>query len=229
MASKPRAKASAGFGKGKAGRRPVRPKAGAGVPLLPVVTGVIVGLLTIGLIATIVYLQRPQTNLTPTVAGIPCDHLEHSTIHYHAAVQIMHGGTITNIRDNTGIQTDSAGNITCYYWLHVHATQKNIVHIESPSSLTFTVGQFFDVANQWSNANGYGPIKLDSTHVATFALQPGEKIVTYVDLNDGKGPTVQEGDPRGIVLKNHEVITIEVVPSGESATTPPSFTFPSGL
>jgi len=229
MASKPRAKASAGFGKGKSGRRPVRPKSGAGVPLLAVVTGVIVGLLTIGLIATIVYLQRPQTNLTPAVAGIPCDHLEHSTIHYHAAIQIMHGDTVTNIRDNTGIQMDSAGNITCYYWLHVHAAQKNIVHIESPSSLTFTVGQFFDVANQWSNANGYGPIKLDSTHVATFMLQPGEKIVTYVDLNDGKGPTVYEGDPRSIVLKNHEVITIEVVPSGESASTPPSFTFPSGL
>jgi len=229
MASKPRAKASAGFGKGKTGRRPVRPKAGAGVPLLPVVMGVIVGLLTIGLIATIVYLQRPPTNLAPTVAGIPCDHLEHSTIHYHTAIQIMHGDTVTNMRDNTGIQMDSAGNITCYYWLHVHAAQKNIVHIESPSSLTFTVGQFFDVANQWSNANGYGSIKLDSTHVATFALQPGEKIVTYVDLNDGKGPTVYEGDPRSIQLKNHEVITIEVVPSGESATTPPSFTFPSGL
>ena len=229
MASKPRAKASAGFGKGKAGRRQVRPRAGAGVPLLPVVTGIIVGVLTIALIGTIVYLQRPQTNPTPTVAGIPCDHLEHSTIHYHAALQIMYHGQLTDIRDNTGIQMDSSNNVTCYYWLHVHPAQKNVIHIESPSNVTFTVGQFFDVANQWSKANNYGTMKLDSKHVATFTLQPGEKIVTHVDLNDGKGPTVFEGDPRSIVLQNHKVVTIEVVAAGDSPTTPPTFTFPSGL
>ena len=69
MAVKPRAKASAGVGKGKAGRRPVRPKSGSGVPLMPVVAGVILGILTIALIVGILYLQRPQQNNTPTVAS----------------------------------------------------------------------------------------------------------------------------------------------------------------
>ena len=55
---------------GKAGRRPVRPKSGSGVPLMPVVAGVILGILTIALIVGILYLQRPQQNNTPTVAGI---------------------------------------------------------------------------------------------------------------------------------------------------------------
>ena len=32
------------MGKGKAGRRPVRPKSGSGVPLMPVVAGVILGM-----------------------------------------------------------------------------------------------------------------------------------------------------------------------------------------
>ena len=227
MVTKPRAKASAGLGKGKAGRR-IRPKASAGVPLMPVVAGVIVSVLTVALIVYIVYLHRPQPGPV-AVSGIPCDQLEHTQVHYHAALQILYYGTPTELRDNTGIQYDSAGAVKCYYWLHVHATQKNVIHIESPASQTFTLGQFFDVADAWSNSNGYGSIKLDSTHVATFTLQPGDKVVTYIDLGDGKGPTVFEGDPRTITLKSHEVVTVEVVKAGDKAVTPPSFSFPSGL
>jgi hypothetical protein len=207
----------------------MRPKASAGTPLMPVVAGVIVGVLTIALIVYLIFLTRPTPG-PATVAGIPCDQLEHTQVHYHAALQILYYGTPTYLRDNTGIQTDSTGTaVKCYYWLHVHATQKNVIHIESPASQTFTLGQFMDVANQWSTSNGYAAMKMDSTHVATFTLQPGDKIVTYIDLNDGKGPTVFEGDPRTITLKSHEVVTVEIVKAGDKATTPPSFSFPSGL
>ena len=195
---------------------------------MAVVAAVILAGLTVVLIGLIIYLERPQPG-PPTVSGIPCDQLEHTQVHYHAALQILYYGTPTQLRDYTGIQLDSAGNVKCFYWLHVHATQKNIIHIESPASQTFNLGQFFDVANQWSNSNGYGAMKLDSTHVATFTLQPGDRIVTYIDLGDGKGPTVFTGDPRTITLKSHEVITIEIVKSGDKETTPPSFSFPSGL
>ncbi|HET7419089.1 MAG TPA: hypothetical protein VFL27_01775 [Candidatus Dormibacteraeota bacterium] len=227
MATKPRAKASAGAGKSRYGR-PVRPKAGSGVPVMAVVAGAIVVVLTIAMIVLIVYLQRPQPG-PATVSGIPCDQLEHTQVHYHTGLQILYYGTPTEMRDNTGIQLDSAGNVKCYYWLHIHAAQKNIIHIESPASQTFTLGQFFAVANSWSNANGYGPIKLDKSHVATFTLQPGDTIVTYVDLGDGKGPTVFNGDPSTIPLKSHEVITVEIVKAGDKPTTPPAFSFPSGL
>ncbi|TMC85776.1 MAG: hypothetical protein E6J06_02735 [Chloroflexi bacterium] len=227
MASRSRAKAAAGSGKGKSGRRPpVRAKSGTGVPLLPVVVASILGLLVIVMIGAIVYFNRPQPG-PQTVSGIPCDHLEHTQVHYHAAVQIVYHGVLTNIRDQTGIQSDSAGNVSCYYWLHVHTQDKNIIHIESPASQTFTLGQFFDVANTWSNANGYGAVRLDATHVATFTLQPGDKMVVYIDLGDGKGAQPYTGDPRAIVLKSHEVITIEITPP--DVNPPPSFTFPSGL
>jgi hypothetical protein len=224
MVTKPRAKASAGSAKGKAGRR-IRPKASAGVPLMPVVAGVIVSVLTVALIVYIVYLNRPQPG-PAAVSGIPCDQLEHTQVHYHAALQILYYGTPTDLRDNTGIQYDSSGGVKCYYWLHVHATQKNVIHIESPASQTFTLGQFFDVANAWSRANGYEGLKLDATHVATFTLGPEDKMVVYTDLGDGKGATVYTGDPRAIVLKQHEVITIEVTPP--DVKPPPAFTFPSG-
>jgi hypothetical protein len=227
LASRSRSQAGAGPRKGKASRRPIRPKSGAGVPLLPIVVGSILAVLAIAMVVWIIYLGRPQPTTTPTVAGIPCDHLEHTQIHYHAALQIIYKGNVTNLPANTGIETDSAGSVTCYYWLHVHQQSPNVIHIESPATNTYTLGQFFAVWNSWSQANGQGPRKLDATHVASITIGPEDKVVTYVDLGDGKGPQVQTGDPSAIVLKSHEVITIEITPP--AVTPPPSFTFPSGL
>jgi hypothetical protein len=227
LASRSRSQAGAGSRKGKASRRPIRPKSGTGVPLLPIVVASILAVLLIAMIVWIIYLGRPQPTTSPTVAGIPCDHLEHTQVHYHAALQIIYNGVVTTIPANTGIETDSSGNVTCYYWLHVHPQSPNVIHIESPAASTFTLGQFFAVWNSYSEAHGNGPRVLSSTQVATFTLQPGEKIVTYVDLGDGKGPQVTTQDPSAIVLKSHEVITIEITPP--DVNPPPSFKFPSGL
>ena len=217
-------------GKGKGGRRPpVRVKDRPDVPVLAVVVGAVALALLIGMIGWIVYLNRQSSSGgSPTVSGIPCDHLEHSTVHYHAALQIVYHGVTTNLRDNTGIVSDSTGaNVNCFYWLHVHPTDKNVIHIESPGNQTFTLGQFFDVWNAWSNQNGYGAVKLDSKHVAQFTLQSGDAMIVYIDYGDGKGPQVYTGDPRAIPLKSHEVITLEITPP--DVNPPPAFTFPSGL
>src|ERR1051326_1864805 len=138
MATRSRAKDSAGFGKGKSGRRPpVRAKSGRGVPLLPIVVGGILVVLTIALIALIVINKKPA-QLSPTVSGIPCDQLQHSQVHYHTALQIVHQGVVRNLRDDVGIQTDATGAaVRCYYWLHVHAAAKNIIHIDAPPSSAF--------------------------------------------------------------------------------------------
>ncbi len=228
MATKSRAKADVRTGKGKAGRRaPVKVKSGPDVPLLPVVVGSVLLVLLIGMIGWIIYLNRPQPR-PQTVAGIPCDHLEHTQVHYHTALQIIYHGVPVNLRDNTGIVSDSSGAVSCYYWLHVHASQKDIIHVESPASQTFTLGQFVDVWNSWNKQNGYGPVKLDSTHVANFTLGPDDKEVIYIDNTDSKaGPQLYTGDPRAIQIKSHEVVTIEITPP--DLNPPPSFTFPSGL
>jgi hypothetical protein len=227
MAPKSRANAAAGTVRGKAGRRlPVRSKS-ANVPLLPIVVGGILGVLVIAMIAAIVYFGRPAP-APQSVGAIKCDQLEHTQVHYHAAIQIMYQGNVVNIPDNVGIQNNSAGTaVNCYYWLHVHAANKNVIHIESPASDTFTLGQFFDVWDTWSKASGGQAQKLDAKHVSTFTLGPDEKIVVYIDLGDGKGAQPYTGDPRAIVLKSHEVITIEIAPP--DVNPPPSFTFPSGL
>ena len=197
------------------------------MPLLPIVVGAILGVLAIVMIGSIIYLNRPTpASGPPTASGIPCDHLEQTQVHYHMGLQIIYKGVLTNLRDNTGIQMDSAGNIQCYYWLHVHPEAKNVIHIESPASDTFTLGEFFDVWNAWSMHNGYGPIKFDSKHVATFTIGPTDNLIVYLDKGDGKGPTVYTGDPRAIVLRNHEVISLVIAPPDNP---PPAFTFPSGL
>jgi len=228
MATRSRAKAGA-RGKGKSGRRtPVKVKRGSDVPILPIAVGGVLGLLLIGMIVYILYLNRPGPG-PATAGGIPCDNLEHTQVHYHAALQIMYHGISTNLPDNTGINyTDSTqSSVNGNYWLHVHASQKNIIHIESPANQTFTLGQFLQVWDAWSRANGKGSKRLDSTHVSEFTLAPTDKMVIYVDKGDGKGAQVYPGDPKAIVLTSHEVVTIEITPP--DVNPPPAFTFPSGL
>lgn len=210
-------------GKGKAGRRPpVKVKSGRDIPVLPIV---VAGILLAFAIVIIVYLvinNRPAPG-PQTVAGIPCDQLEHTQVHYHSAIQIIYQGNVHPIPQNIGIVTESSGKSTCFYWLHVHPANIDVIHIESPASQTFTLGQFFQIWAAWAHEAE----PLDSTHVSTITLTPDQKLVIYIDLQDGKGAQIYTGDPKAIPLKSHEVITLEITPP--TVAPPPAFTFTSGL
>jgi hypothetical protein len=223
MATKTKAAVRAGYGKG--GRRPpVKVKRRGEFPLLPVVVGAILLVFAIGVI---IYAVANNKSTGPqAAAGVPCDSLEHTQIHYHAALQIVYQGNVLPIPANIGITGDPTAP-TCFYWLHVHAANPDVIHIESPATQTFTLGQFFAVWSTWNKAQGLPNEPLNATHVSTLILTPDEKLVVYVDLQDGKGPQVYAGDPNGIVLKSHEVITLEITPP--AVTPPPAFTFTSGL
>jgi hypothetical protein len=223
MATKTGSKAGGKAGSRKGARRPpVRVKSRRDIPFLPLAVGGILLLFAIGLIAYVIQNNKPAVP-PPTAAGIPCDSLEHTQIHYHAAVQIVYDGNVHPLPANIGINTDAAGNVSCYYWLHVHPANTNVIHIESPASRTFTLGQFFTVWSTWAKT----PEPLDATHVSTITLTPDQKLVVYIDLGDGKGAQVFTGDPKTIVLKSHEVVTLEITPP--AVTPPPPFTFETGL
>ncbi|HEY1420174.1 MAG TPA: hypothetical protein VGG90_05640 [Candidatus Dormibacteraeota bacterium] len=227
MATKTRPKnapRTGSFGKGR--RPPVKPSRGRDIPILPIAVGAILLALTIGLIVYIIANNKPTPG-PATAAGVPCDRLEHTQVHYHAALQIVYQGNVVSIPANLGIVTDSSGSTSCFYWLHVHAQNPNVIHIESPASQTFTLGQFFAVWNTWSTAGGGPTEKLDATHVATLPVTSDQKLLVYIDLGDGHGPQPFTGDPNTIVLKSHEVITLEITPP--AVTPPPPFTFTSGL
>jgi hypothetical protein len=198
---------------------PPKVKTGPDIPLLPVAVAGILVALAIGL-GIYAYANNRSSGPQPA-AGIPCDQLEHTQIHYHAALQIIHEGALTPIPANIGIVTDSSGSVTCYYWLHVHAANKDVIHIESPATDTFNLGQFFSVWSTWSGTTQ----PLDSRHVSTFTLTPDEKLYVYVDANDGKGPQLFTGDPKSIVLAKHQVISLEIT-SG-TPTPPPAFDWTS--
>jgi hypothetical protein len=223
MATKTKAAVRSGAGKGSR-RPPVRVKKGGDVPLLPIAVAAILMVFAIGLI--IYFVVNNKSTAPQTAGGVPCDSLEHTQVHYHAAVQIVYQGNVLPIPANVGISGDPTAP-TCFYWLHVHAANPNVIHIESPASQTFTLGQFFAIWSTWSKAQGGPNEPLDATHVSTLILTPDEKLVVYTDLQDGKGPQVYTGDPKAIVLQAHEVITLEITPP--AVTPPPSFTFTNGL
>jgi hypothetical protein len=215
--------------KAKQRRAPV--KSQSDIPVLALVVGGVLLALFVGLLIYGAINSKTSTG-PPAVKGssatITCDQGEKTQIHYHSALQIIYLGTKTNLPAGTGIQ---GGEQTpqCLYWLHVHESSPNVIHIESPAQDVFQLGDFFKVWAAFNAYNGKPSIALDSTHVATFTVQPGESIVTYIDLNDGKGPQVYAGDPNKIPLRSHEVITIEITSAQFPATTPPAFTFAAGL
>jgi len=191
-------------------------KTGPELPLLPIaVGGILVVLAIVLIIYSVTQAKAKPAVVVPAAAGIPCDALEHTQVHYHAALQILYHGNPASIPSDVGRLS------TCFYWLHVHAESPGVIHIESPKGRTFTLGDFFKV---WA-ASKKTPEPLDATHVSVFTLTGDEKLVVYVD--DGSGPQLYTGDPAAIVLKSHEVITLEITPP--TVNPPPKFTFPSGL
>jgi hypothetical protein len=210
--------------KSKSGRRPpVKVKAGPELPLLPIAVGGILVVLAIVLLIIGVRNSQSSASTQPTVNGIPCDALQQTQVHYHAAIQIVYGGVVHPIPADIGISGNPSAP-TCYYWLHVHAANPDTIHIESPKNRTFTLGDFFAVWSKWSGIKQ----PLDATHVSTLTLTPDQKLVIYVDnQDDKKGPQLYTGDPNKIVLAAHEVITLEIT-SG-TPTPPPAFSFAVGL
>ncbi len=136
------------------------------------------------------------------IDGIRCE-AEMVQTHFHAHLALIQNGTAVPLPGGIGILQDQQ----CLYWLHTHAAD-GIIHIESPGTATFTVGQFFDIWGQPLSSTQAGPLRAD----------PGAQLHVFVN------GIPYTGDPRAIPLTPHELITIE---SGVAAP-PPAFTFPSG-
>ena len=178
------------------------------------VAGVILGVAgsvfwTLGIAAAVV-LYSMNSSHTGTASSVQCDLLEHTVYHYHVALQIIDEGQPVTIPVDVGRPG------LCYYWLHMHASTPGLIHVESPTPRKFTLGDFFDV---WAKTSSE-PVRLDSGHVGTITLSPGQSVVAFVD-----GQAYQ-GDPRGIVLVAHDVIQLEIAPP--TLDPPPPLAFPSG-
>jgi hypothetical protein len=134
----------------------------------------------------------------PTIDGIQCDASEQVAYHIHAHLTVYVNGALRPIPAGIGIvspvpQQTGSGTFdsasTCYYWLHVHA-QDGVIHVESPTTATYTLGQFFAIWQQPLTATQIGP--------ATGKLTVFVNGVRYT------------GNPANIPLKSHEDIQIDV-------------------
>ena len=133
-----------------------------------------------------------------TVDGIQCDSHEQVAYHVHTRLTVYVDGQMRPLPPGIGIVDPVAQRTTrgpfyeasrCYYWLHVYV-QDGIIHIESPTKQTYTLGQLFDIWQQ----------PLSRTQVASAK----GSMVVFVD---GRRYT---GDPRDITLGSHQVVQIDV-------------------
>jgi hypothetical protein len=133
------------------------------------------------------------------IDGIQCNQTEQVAYHIHARLTVFDHGRARSIPYGIGIapprevQKTPAGPFvvggSCFYWLHTHAAD-GIIHIESPTTRTYTLGNFFNVWGQPLGPDQVGPL---------------HGKVTII-VNDG----VYVGNPRALPLHAHEQIQIEV-------------------
>jgi hypothetical protein len=154
-------------------------------------------------------LASPNAGLTgATVDGIQCAPVEQLAYHHHVHLAIFVDGKPYSVPigegmvppveiSNTSSGQFAQGSQTCLYWMHVHA-QDGVVHIESPYTQNFVLGQVMDI---W--------------HVPLTATQLGQ-FKGNVTVTDNGSPVT--GDLLQIPLKEHDQLVINV---GTPVVTPP--------
>jgi len=175
-------------------------------PILAAVSGSLVLAATLGLTAPAARPTPPQgaqqqsAPAGETVNGISCDAMEGNRIHIHQHLSLMDHGKEVPIPNNVGRPLIRQ----CLYWIHTH-TPDGIIHIESPTMRTFTLGDFFTM---WGKP-------LTRAQAASMKSGKGAPLKFWVN---GKPYT---GDPRKIQLTAHADIVIQF---GPPYSKPPAFT-----
>jgi len=141
--------------------------------------------------------------------GLPALPAEATRVHIHAHLDIAVSGRVYPIPAAIGI--DAHGRFIAP--LHTH-DYSGIIHVESPTVRTYTLGEVFDV---WG-------LRFSKTCIGAYCAQGKKRVWVFID---GK---LFLGNPRSIVLKRHDEI---VVAYGTYASIPKpiprSFAFPNGL
>ena len=148
------------------------------------------------------------------IDGIGCSTSEQTVYHIHIHLTIVVNGTPRQVPAAIGIPGAQAQNTpqgpfissgSCFYWLHTHAAD-GIIHVESPTHRTYTLGNFFD---EWGQPLGPGQVGPAKGHVT--AIYNGQLYV---------------GNPRDIPLNRHAQVQLEVA---TPLVAPEKITFPNGL
>ena len=175
-----------------------------------------------GTVSTTPSLQLPglQTGNSPWIAeitnlrarldalGLPALAQEGTVLHIHQHLDITIHGQVAAVPAMIGIN-EKEGFISP---IHVHDTT-GVIHVESPTVQTFTLGQFFDI---WG-------VKFTSECIGGYCADASNSLRIYVNGQ------LYQGDPRGIQLAAHQEIYVAY---GTTAELPPiipsKYVFPAG-
>ena len=107
------------------------------------------------IIVIAVYFSENSSTPVNAIQGVECDPLEGTVFHIHAHLDMFVDSKSVTIPAGIGIKQNE-----CLYWLHTHNTS-GVIHIESPTVMTFTLAQFIQV---WDNTPGISPKFEELTH-----------------------------------------------------------------
>jgi hypothetical protein len=139
---------------------------------------------------------------------IPLLSAEGEVLHIHQHLDVFVSGKPASVPAGIGI--DPGGNFISP--LHTH-DDSGVMHVESPTKTTFTLGQFFGV---WG-------IPLTSTRLGGLKIGSGKLLRAYVN---GKPFT---RDPGSIQLAAHQELVVAYGTKAQMPTSvPSSYDFPAG-
>jgi hypothetical protein len=143
-----------------------------------------------------------------TALGLPALALEGTTLHIHAHLDVFVDGRRIVVPAGIGIDP----YLRFYSPLHTHDTS-GVVHVESPTVRTFTLGEFLGV---WGVRFGGGCL-------GGYCAGSGAKLRVYAD-----GRPV--ADPEHLPLAAHEEIVVALGTQRQLPHPIPSrYSFPAGL
>ncbi|HSS25258.1 MAG TPA: hypothetical protein VLL82_12860 [Mycobacterium sp.] len=156
----------------------------------------------------IVWPRPTDTAAAIQAANLPALPAEGQFEHYHAHLDVIIDGQAVTVPANVGIDIENQRISP----VHTHDTS-GVIHIESTTHTTYTLGQFF---TQWG-------VKLNGQCIGTFCAGPARQILATVN---GQPVT---GDPSTIPFTPHAQITLWSGPPGPPPQLPGSYDFPPGL
>jgi hypothetical protein len=141
--------------------------------------------------------------------GLPALPAEGTVVHIHQHIDVLFEGQRVPLAANTGI--DPNGQFISP--LHTHDAT-GIIHVESPTVRTFTLGQFFDV---WG-------VSLSASEIGGQSTGDGNILRAWVN-----GLRVK-GDPAKVQLVAHQEIVVAYgTPAQMPKHVPSTYQFPQGL
>lgn len=140
--------------------------------------------------------------------GLPALSQEALALHIHQHLDLFVDGKRVTVPAEIGID-EAQGFLTV---LHTHDSS-GVMHVESPTQRTFTLGEFMGV---WG-------LRLTPDCLGRYCAGGGRELKVWVD-----GHPVT-GNPANVTLREHEEIAIAYgTPSQMPSPVPSSYTFPAG-